>query len=186
MPSLPGIEAVLRNAIGLRGATLGADGIQRAVRERMRACGIRDECAYLDWLGQSTQKLDSLIERVVIPETWFFRDDQPYAALRGHVRDRWLRGAARAEPLRLLSLPCSTGEEPYSMAMTLLDLGMTPPQWRIDACDISEAALAKARAGVYGRHAFPCRNLAFRARYFHPEGSVYLLAENDTNDKPTP
>ena len=56
----------------------------------------------------------------------------------------WLRAARRGR--WLLSLPCSTGEEPYSMAMALLDAGVPPDRFRIDAVDISDAPLAQARS----------------------------------------
>ncbi|HVV73601.1 MAG TPA: CheR family methyltransferase, partial [Verrucomicrobiae bacterium] len=81
----------------------------------------------------------------------------------------------RVEPLRLLSLPCASGEEPYSMAMTLLDAGVAPHKFQIDAVDISARALDRAKAGVYSRHAFRTKDLRFRERYFRSAPNGYAL-----------
>ena len=58
------------------------------------------------------------------------------------------------EPLRLLSVPSSTGEEPYSMAMALLDAGVPSARFQVDAMDVSLHALERAAAAVYGRNSF--------------------------------
>uniref|UniRef100_A0A8J7A5E9 CheR-type methyltransferase domain-containing protein n=1 Tax=Desmonostoc muscorum LEGE 12446 TaxID=1828758 RepID=A0A8J7A5E9_DESMC len=67
--------------------------------------------------------------------------------------------------LRFLSVPCSTREEPYSLAMTLLDLGLLLNQFNIDAVDISTKSLAQAKKVIYSRHSFRGDNLEFKDRY---------------------
>ena len=59
----------------------------------------------------------ALIDRVVVPETWFFRDVQPFACVRDFIKQMPV-----GQNLRLLSIPCSTGEEAFSLGMVLLDL----------------------------------------------------------------
>ena len=76
------------------------------------------------------------MESVVVTETWFFRDREPFGALVRLVLEEWLPSHP-AEPVRLLSLPCSSGEEPYSLVMALLEAGVPPERFRIDAVDIS-------------------------------------------------
>src|SRR6202051_5366665 len=88
---------------------------------------------------------------------------------------RW--PAPSAGVLRLLSVPCSTGEEPYSMVMSLLDGGFSPQQVHVDAVDISARALARATRGVYGPNSFRDANLAFRERYFQAAANDYALVE---------
>jgi chemotaxis protein methyltransferase WspC len=67
----------------------------------------------------------------------------------------------------VLSVPCSTGEEPYSIAITLKDAGLPLNQFHIDAIDLSRRALQKAARGVYGLESFRDKgNLAFREQYF--------------------
>jgi chemotaxis protein methyltransferase WspC len=77
----------------------------------------------------------------------------------------------------LLSIPCSTGEEPFSMVMSLLDGGFSPQQLHVDAVDISARALARATSGVYGLNSFRGANLVFRDRYFQPVANGYALTE---------
>ncbi|MDG4555468.1 MAG: CheR family methyltransferase [Candidatus Competibacter sp.] len=176
MRILARVESLLTAAIGFDSASTGAASVERAVRERMAAHGLNDEDRYLELLGVADREREALIERVVVPETWFFRDSEPFRVLRRYVVEEWLPGRPSG-PLRLLSLPCSTGEEPYSLAMTLFDCGLRPEQWRIDAFDVSGAALIKASRGVYGKNSFRGADLAFRDRYFHRAPEGYLLDE---------
>lgn len=170
----PQIETFLREAIGLSAASIGPSGIDSAVRERMRHCGFRDQHQYLTLLRTSVAEEEALIERIVVPETWFFRDEKPFEALQDYVRRRCQPGYPTS-PLRILSIPCASGEEPYSIAMSLLDLGLSPDQWHLDARDVSNQALLKAKSGRYGRNSFRGPNLGFRTRYFQREGHEYVL-----------
>ncbi|NEM46493.1 MAG: chemotaxis protein CheR, partial [Xanthomonas perforans] len=113
----------------------------------------------------------ALVEAVVVPETWFFRYPESFAALVNLARERSTH-LAGARPLRILSLPCSTGEEPYSIAMALLDGGLPGDGFRIDAMDISEVNLQRAERALYGRNSFRGDDLSFRDRHFAvtPEG----------------
>ena len=79
--------------------------------------------------------------------------------------------------LRLLSLPCSTGEEPYSMAMALLDAHVPPSRFRIDAIDICGRSLAHARRGIYGKGSFRGDVTAYRERYFEPVAGGHALSD---------
>jgi chemotaxis protein methyltransferase WspC len=73
---------------------------------------------------------------------------------------------AGARPLRILSLPCSTGEEPYSIAMALLDGGVAAHAFAVDGIDISPNSVARAEQALYGRNSFRGSELAFRERHF--------------------
>jgi chemotaxis protein methyltransferase WspC len=77
--------------------------------------------------------------------------------------------------MRLLSLPCSSGEEPYSAAIALLNAGIPSRDIRVDAVDISSRALAQARHGVYGKNSFRGRNLEFRERHFRVTNQGYAI-----------
>src|SRR2546421_6202395 len=116
------IEVLLREAIGLDAASIGSGLIDRTVRLRMKNLGLKQVEEYRKALAASRAEWNELIEAIVVTETWFFRDREPFAALVRLVRDEWLPAHPTA-PLRLLSLPCSSGEEPYSLAMALLAAG---------------------------------------------------------------
>lgn len=173
------IENLLRQKIGIDANIIGSK-IVKAVENRRSICGIINLNDYLQVLQNSKQEFDELVELIVVPETWFFRDGQPYNAIASYVRSQWLN-KSHIGKLRLLSIPCSTGEEPYSLAMTLLDLGLLPNQFNIDAVDISKKSLAKAKKGIYGRHSFRGDNLEFQTRYFHPIGKEYQICDRVKN-----
>ncbi|WP_424138733.1 CheR family methyltransferase [Roseomonas chloroacetimidivorans] len=158
------IEALLKAAIGLDAATIGDSAIGRAVRARQAACNLSDLEAYHVRLRESPAELQELIDTVIVPETWFFRDRGALDAMARLVRED-LRGI---QPVKLLSLPCSTGEEPYSMSMALLDGSIPPDRFRIDAVDISSRSIAQAQRAIYGRNAFRGTDLSFRDRHFEP------------------
>jgi chemotaxis protein methyltransferase WspC len=159
------IEALLRKEIGLDAASIGSSLIERTIRLRMKQHGLKHVQAYRDLLAHSPEELRELIEAVVVTETWFFRDREPFNAFVQIVQSEWLPRNP-AGPLRALSVPCSSGEEPYSLAMALLDAGVPDTRFVIDAVDISTNALARAEKAVYGKNSFRGRDLAFRDRHF--------------------
>lgn len=169
-------EDLLKRTMGLDAASIGASVVERAVQQRLTACGLKDPSAYLERARASMDELQELIEAVVVPETWFFRDREAFAALARLVYEEWLPAHATGV-LRVLSLPCSTGEEPYSAAMALLEVGFPAERFRIDALDISARALAQARRGIYGRNSFRGGALDFRERHFVPAGAGWQLAD---------
>ncbi|MGG2398690.1 CheR family methyltransferase [Pseudomonas sp. SH1-B] len=175
------IERLLKSRIGLDAESVGRSVIVRAVSQRMSSLGQDSLESYWLTLGGSPREQQALVEAVVVPETWFFRYPESFSALASLALERHaqLQGA---RPLRLISLPCSSGEEPYSIAMTLLDNGLTPQQFQIDALDVSDKVLEWARMGLYGRNSFRGDALAFRERFFREQASgSFLLDERVRN-----
>ncbi|WP_028695288.1 CheR family methyltransferase [Pseudomonas cremoricolorata] len=166
----------LQQRIGLDVESVGAAMVERALRQRSGAVQARDLDDYWLHLQQSATEQQALIEAVIVPETWFFRYPESFAALASlaHKRQGELAGA---RPLRLLSLPCSTGEEPYSIAMALLDSGLAAGSFSVEAMDISPLSIARAQQAVYGRNSFRGSELAFRERHFDVGEEGYRLSE---------
>ncbi|ALU90207.1 CheR family methyltransferase [Herbaspirillum rubrisubalbicans] len=175
MKTLPHIAELLKAAMGLDMATVGSSLIERVVRERMAALEITDDSLYLAVLQTSEAQLQALIESAVVPETWFFRDREAIFATARLARQRLAEQPA--VPVRILSLPCSTGEEPYSLAMALQEEGVAPTQFVIDAYDIRTRSLEIAAAGVYGRNSFRGQDLGFRDRHFTPHEQGWQLQQ---------
>jgi chemotaxis protein methyltransferase WspC len=168
------IQNLLRQTMGLHTAAVGSSLIERAVRLRMQARGMTRQEDYLKLVKQSPVEWHLLVEAAVITETWFFRDKQPFVSLVQLVLSEWLP-AHPSGRLRLLSLPCSSGEEPYSMAMALLDAGVPPERFQIDAYDISSRALIAAEQACYGKNSFRGNDLTFRIRHFSATADGYVL-----------
>ena len=169
-------QILLKQAMGLDAASIGPASIERAVQQRVVACGLKDAGAYLERVHASAEEVQQLIEEVIVPETWFFRDREAFTALARLAYEDWMRTHPEGV-LRVLSLPCSTGEEPYSVAMALLDAGFPAERFRVDAFDISTRSLANARRGLFGRNSFRGGELEFRDRHFTSAGSGWQLSE---------
>ncbi|WP_059415078.1 CheR family methyltransferase [Cupriavidus basilensis] len=175
------IEALLKERIGLDASTVGTGMIERAVRERLATSAAPDHHAYWNLLHSHPDELQALIEAVVVPETWFFRHREALMALGRFAAMRVFgdaRGHAGEGPLRILSVPCSTGEEPYSIVMALLDAGVPEQRFQVDAIDISARALERARLGHYGSNSFRGGQLDFRDRHFTAAPGGYALKPN--------
>src|SRR5688500_15336702 len=95
------LEHFLETQIGLDCASLGPNAVEAAVRARMRATGATTREAYLTLVRSSATEVMELIEEVVVTETWFMRDGEPFAEL-----SRVALAHGGPWPLRVLSMPC--------------------------------------------------------------------------------
>lgn len=166
----------LKERIGLDVASVGPAIIERAVRQRSSASRAQTADEYWQTLQNSREEQQALIEAVIVPETWFFRYPESFATL-AKLAARRLGEINNLRALRILSLPCSTGEEPYSIAMALLDAGLKPHQFKVEGMDVSPLSVEKARRGVYGKNSFRGQDLAYRDRHFLAVGDGYRLEE---------
>lgn len=131
---------------GIDPASLEPGRMAWTIQRRCRVLAVSDPRDYLAHLQSSGTELDQLIDALVIQETRFFRDLQVFDHLRLWARETASRSP---EPLRILSAPCSTGQEAYSVAAVLHSAGIPFSCFSIDAFDISPSALAVAQRGVY-------------------------------------
>ncbi len=171
---LSGIAEWLAAYSGISTTIIGSHSLKRAVQQRLKATGLGDAAPYLEQLLISQEEQQELVELLVVPETWFFRDRHPYAYLRQYLA-QLLQGGPPSQPLRLLSAPCSTGEEPYSMAMTLLAMGVAEQAFSIDAIDISRQSIRRARQAVYGKHSFRGVSEAEQQQHFQASAQGFAL-----------
>ena len=144
--------------------------------KRMAALGLPSLGQYFDLLnrpGQAEAEVRDLLNEITVGETCFFRNQPQIDALRTHVLPAVAEEKAKFgyKRLSLWSAGCSTGEEPYTLAMVLLEesLGMLRG-WSVEvhATDLNERSLARARAGIYSDYAL--RNIPplFKQKYMHP------------------
>jgi chemotaxis protein methyltransferase WspC len=171
------IAALLQEAIGLQSSSIGETVLTHALQRRMRALAIADKDVYAERLKSSTPELNELIEEVVVPETWFFRGHEPFEAMNQFLLNQWAPNH-KNNLLKILSLPCSTGEEPYSITMSLYDAGWSADKFTVQAVDISSRAIAKAQEGIYSKNSFRGSDLAYRSRYFTRNSQDYCLKKH--------
>ena len=169
-------EELLCRWIGLDPDTIGTAAIQRAVATRMAAIGVESDSEYAALVAGDEGERDSLVEEVVVSESWFFRDSQVFEYVRSFAAT--LAGSLSRGPVRILSAPCASGEEPYSVAMALLGAGLVPEQFVIDAIDISRVSLERARQARYSANAFRNADASFRDRWFRRLGGGMVLDES--------
>ncbi len=168
------IEQIVRERTGLDPASIGAGTIERAAESRMHALGPKARGDYARLVQASRTEWIELLELVVVAETWFYRDREPFEAVARLARTECLASRPTGR-MRILSVPCASGEEPYSIAMALLDAGIARDRFEVDAADISPRAIARARNAIYGRNSFRGNNLDFRKRHFRQCANSYSL-----------
>jgi chemotaxis protein methyltransferase WspC len=163
------IEKLLRDRLGFDIETIGPRAVDAVVQRSMEKAGVSDPAQYARLLARDPEAWNRLVDRVVIPETWFFRDQAPYE-LAAH-RARAHIGAKTDRVLRVLSCPCSTGEEPYSLAMALLDAGAPAGSFHVDAVDVSRRSLETARSAIFRKRSFRNDASGNREAYFESTGA---------------
>ena len=166
----------LRDRIGLDPASIGVEGVQRAVTLRAAEKTSGDIDHYWIELLRSQDERQALIEAVVVPETWFFRYPESIAFLVRRAA-HWSAEIGPARPINIVTLPSSTGEEPYSIAMALLDAGYAPHQFNVLGLDISPAAITRAQQARYGKNSFRGEFFDFQSRHFTLQGNEYVLSD---------
>lgn len=169
-------EALFQRLKQATGLDLSRAAVSAAVRQRMKDGATAHQAAYDQQALQDADELHALIDQLVVPETWFFRDAEAFTAAVAWVQQKLASGPGRTRPLRLLSIPCASGEEPGSLAMALLDAGVSAQAFTIEAVDVSRQVIARARRGLYNRNAFRTADLSFRDRHFSQSPEGYTLS----------
>jgi chemotaxis protein methyltransferase CheR len=143
--------------------------IQRRVDERMKATGAKTFASYFARLRSDMNgEIEQFVNAFTVNETYFYREEHQLRCLSGDLLDHRLEKKPRGETIRIWSIPCSTGEEPYSIAIWLLENWSEVDRWNIEivGSDIDTQALGAAQAGLYGRRALMRLTPDLVARYF--------------------
>jgi len=176
--SIEAIKLILEEKIGLNPESVGDSSIQRAITHRLTQLKITDIIQYHALLLGNSKELRELIEEIIVPETWFFRNKKPFEAFHTIFNQHILPNRNKKKKIRILSIPCSTGEEPYSLAIVLHERGMHPKDVEITAVDISHQAIAKAKRATYTKNAFRDTDDDRVDKYFDKRGTEYQIIES--------
>jgi chemotaxis protein methyltransferase CheR len=150
---------------------------------RMRQLGIDQIDDYYDLLCRRTddEGFRKLINLVTVTETCFFRDPSQFRLLRQHVLPTLLarRGSPQTRTVRIWSAGCSSGEEAYSIALILSEMGLLSASaaWRFEivGTDVNTEVLESARRGVYSARALRNVEGDLLRRYFRPDAGRFCL-----------
>ena len=151
---------------------------------RMSAVNAKSPAEYLEYLtdrGNREAELRLLFNEITIGETYMFRSPPQLEALRSVILPQILRAksAMGFKRLHIWSAGCSTGEEPYTLAMFLLEESeklLTGWTFDILATDLNDRSLAAAKAGIYGEYALRSTTELLRRKYFRPYDDKQLQA----------
>jgi chemotaxis protein methyltransferase CheR len=145
--------------------------IERRLSDRMKRCGMISVEAYLAHAGKHIDEREALISAFTINESYFYREDHQFAALSAHILPAIVAFKRPGDKVRILSLPCSTGDEPYSIAIWLLENWAMVDAYNVEivGSDIDNAAMAAARQGWFGAKALGRLAPDLIAAYFGEE-----------------
>jgi chemotaxis protein methyltransferase CheR len=154
--------------------------IDRRVAERIAATESPSFQAYFATLrADADNEVEHLINSFTVNETYFYREDHQFRCLTSMLLERIAAKKRPGEPIRIWSVPCSTGEEPYSIAIWLLENWDKVDKYDLEivGSDIDTTALRDAEAAIYGERALMRLSPVLIGRYFEPlgEGRYRLL-----------
>jgi chemotaxis protein methyltransferase CheR len=176
--------------------------LQDRLQRRLKECQLDSFYSYYRLLisQQGKQELSRLLENLTVNETSFFRNKAQLDLFQREVMEDILRRKQerRSYNLRIWSAGCSTGQEPYTLAMLVADAlayyylrnplpfesplpkPMVPPPWRVEilASDINYSVLRAAQEGSYGEHQMTGVDYGYRLRYFDKMGDRYAVKKN--------
>ena len=154
---LNALFGLLRESSGVDFTNYKHTTLHRRIQRRMVVHKVETLKDYLRFIGKKPEELDELYRDLLIHVTGFFREPEAFLALRKHVYPKLFEGRKPDNPIRVWVAGCSTGEEAYSIAITLLEymwvhsrnISQAATAIQIFATDISDTALDRARTGLY-------------------------------------
>ncbi len=178
IPNLEKVHILLRNATGVDFGDYKSSTFKRRLLRRMALHDVRDLGTYIEQLRADPQELRALYSDALISVTSFFREPQTFQVLKDQILPKLAK--SRDKSLRIWVAGCSTGEEVYSMAITVLEaLGEDAATRTIQffATDINEANVTAARQGFYKDSATNNIPDALLRRYFTQTGDGYQVSK---------
>lgn len=145
--------------------------IDRRLTERIGATQSRTFQEYFAHLRSDAEhEIEHLINAFTVNETYFYREDHQLRCMSANLLDEIVSRRNPDEPIRIWSLPCSTGEEPYSIAIWLMENWPAVDRYNIEiiGSDIDTRALQAAAEGIYGERALMRLSAPIKNRYFRP------------------
>ena len=179
--ALTTIFRLLRSATGVDFSHYKPNTLDRRIQRRMPLYKLERLEDYAQYLQEHPVEVKALYEEILIHVTSFFRDPETFQQLKEQVLPTITQGKSLEFPIRIWVAGCSTGEEAYSIAICLLEFlenKATLPPIQIFATDISEAAIEKARSGIYQENQMVEVSPERRRRFFNTlEGGSYQIGK---------
>ena len=198
-PELKLLQALVYQECGMHFDKRRAHFLQDRLQRRLKECHLDSFYSYYRLLisQEGKQELSRLLENLTVNETSFFRNKAQLELFHKHILDEILRAKqARGDQfVRIWSAGCSTGQEPYTIAMMVADSlayhhlrnpspvqttwpkPLIPPPWRVEvlASDINYQVLRAGQEGIYAEHHMNSVDYSYRLRYFDKVGERYAI-----------
>lgn len=145
--------------------------IDRRIAERIAATGADSFQVYFAMLrSDAREEIEHLVNAFTVNETYFYREEHQLRCMTSHLLEDLLQRKQAGDTLRIWSIPCSSGEEPYSIAIWLMENWSQVDRHNIEivASDIDTRALKAAAEGIYGARALMRLSPSLIDRYFAP------------------
>lgn len=156
--------------------------VDKRLNERMKQTGHALFKNYFTFMRfqASGEEFQNLVNAMTVNETYFFREDYQFSTMCNYLMDDLDKMRPTGNDLRIWSVPSSTGEEPYSIAIYLLEhwAGLDHRDVEIVSSDIDTNVLAKAKAGIYSKRSVQNIPLALQQKYFTRKGNDYHLCDD--------
>jgi chemotaxis protein methyltransferase CheR len=170
--------------LGLQYEDSKLDYLADVMRHRMQSVGRAGFESCSDYLGslntspKGSAEWQALAEQLTVSETFFFRNTDNFMALAEIVLPERIRAKAQTKQLRILSAGCSSGDEPYSLAIIVREALPDLDAWdvKIIGIDVNPAILLKATRGRYSEWSLRATPEDVRQRYFRADGADFVLA----------
>jgi len=148
--------------------------LESSIRKRMETIGSDSIKQYHSKIIENKSELDILIDLITVNETYFLREPSHFKALIETIFPEILRLKPPGKKVRFLSAGCSTGEEPFSIVISLVEKYGASILDRIEVfgVDIDNNVINAARAGIYKSHSFRETNSQIREKYFTPKADA--------------
>lgn len=159
---------LLDRRIGLQLPEHRRSFLETSLAIRMREINCNDAQSYYEMVaggGRGLVEWSILVDRLTVQETRFFRDPPSMDLAKKHLQQR----ASEKSLLHIWSVGCATGEEPYSLAMIASEALTNIRNFSVIATDISQPAISKARAGIYGSRKLQHVPEILQAKYFEQD-----------------
>jgi len=198
-PELKLLQTLVYQECGMHFDSRRAHFLQDRLQRRIKECQVDSFYSYYRLLisPQGKEELTKLLENLTVNETSFFRNKAQLELFHKHVLDDLLRRKQekRDFSLRLWSAGCSTGQEPYTMAMLVADAlsyhclrnpsghelpvpkPLIAPPWKVEilASDINYSVLRAGQEGIYAEHHMSSVDYNYRLRHFDKVGDRYAV-----------
>ncbi|MBK8551430.1 MAG: hypothetical protein IPL53_10380 [Ignavibacteria bacterium] len=155
--------------------------LRRRILRRIVMNNIKNVTGYVEYLKKNPVEIDALSSDILIKVTKFFRDPEMYKALKKDVFPKIFTGGRNKKPVRFWVTACSTGQETYSMAISIAEfLGQKMSGYNIQifSTDLNEAGIEKARTGIYSGEIKDDVSEQRLKKFFRKSGSNYIINKN--------